>query len=207
MDKMPLSDGHIFPIPVTLPVGADADIQLGRDMALRDAKNNLLAVMIIEEIYEWGYTEVSQKIFGTQDLRHSLVAEVSGWGRRNILGRIRVLQLPSYYDFQDLRLTPAQTRSRLEALGKRNVVAFQTRNPMHRVHEEMTRREVAEVDGVLLLHPSVGMTKPGDVDHYTRVRTYNTLVKRYYRKGGDGHLRRRQPVSCDLQRNSQRCRA
>jgi sulfate adenylyltransferase len=184
MDEMRLSDGHIFPIPVTLPVGADADIQLGRDIALRDAKNNLLAVMTVEEIYEWDYAEVSQKVFGTQDLRHPLVAEMSGWGRRNISGRIRVLQLPSYYDFQDLRLTPAQTRSRLEALGKHNVVAFQTRNPMHRVHEEMTRRAVAEVDGVLLLHPSVGMTKPGDVDHYTRVRTYNTLVKRYYRKGG-----------------------
>lgn len=184
LDEMRLSDGHIFPIPVTLPVAADADIQLGRDIALRDAKNDLLAVMTVEEIYEWDHAEVSQKVFGTQDLRHPLVAEMNGWGRRNISGRIRVLQLPSHYDFQDLRLTPAQTRSRLEALGKRNVVAFQTRNPMHRVHEEMTRRAVAEVDGVLLLHPSVGMTKPGDVDHYTRVRTYNTLVKRYYQNGG-----------------------
>jgi sulfate adenylyltransferase len=184
LDEMRLSDGHIFPIPVTLPVAADADIQMGQDIALRDAKNDLLAVMTVEEIYEWDHAEVSQKVFGTQDLRHPLVAEMNGWGRRNISGRIRVLQLPSHYDFQDLRLTPAQTRSRLEALGKRNVVAFQTRNPMHRVHEEMTRRAVAEVDGVLLLHPSVGMTKPGDVDHYTRVRTYNTLVKRYYQNGG-----------------------
>lgn len=184
LDEMRLFDGHIFPIPVTLPVAADADIQMGQDIALRDAKNDLLAVMTVEEIYEWDHAEVSQKVFGTQDLRHPLVAEMNGWGRRNISGRIRVLQLPSHYDFQDLRLTPAQTRSRLETLGKRNVVAFQTRNPMHRVHEEMTRRAVAEVDGVLLLHPSVGMTKPGDVDHYTRVRTYNTLVKRYYQNGG-----------------------
>jgi len=123
-------------------------------------------------------------VYGTQDPRHPLVAEMSRWGRRNISGRIRVLQLPARYDFQDLRLTPAQTRARLEAVGKRNVVAFQTRNPMHRVHEEMTRRAATEVNGVLLLHPSVGMTKPGDVDHYTRVRTYMTLVNRYYKNGG-----------------------
>src|SRR5262249_23733927 len=147
-----------------------ADIHLGQDIALRDSRNNLLAVMTVEEIYEWDHAEVSQKVYGTQDPRHPLVAEMSGWGRRNISGRIRVLQLPARYDFQDFRLTPAQTRARLEALGKRNVVAFQTRNPMHRVHEEMTRRAAAEVNGVLLLHPSVGMTKPGDVDHYTRVR-------------------------------------
>ena len=183
VDEMRLSGGHIFPIPVTLPVDADADIHLDRDIALHDAKNNLLAVMRVEEIYEWDHAEVSQKVFGTQDLRHPLVTEMSGWGRRNISGRIRVLQLPPHYDFQDLRLTPAQTRLRLEALGKRNVVAFQTRNPMHRVHEEMTRRAAAEVNGVLLLHPSVGMTKPGDVDHYTRVRTYYTLAKRYYQNG------------------------
>lgn len=184
LDDMRLSSGHIFPIPVTLPIDADADIQLGQDIALRDSRNNLLAVMTVEEIYEWDHAEVSQKVYGTQDARHPLVAEMSGWGRRNISGPIRVLQLPSRYDFQDLRLTPAQTRARLEALGKNNVVAFQTRNPMHRVHEEMTSRAAAEVNGVLLLHPSVGMTKPGDVDHYTRVRTYNTLVKRYYKNGG-----------------------
>ena len=183
LHEMRLSSGHIFPIPITLPVDADTDIHLDQNIALRDAKNNLLAVMTVEEIYEWDHAEVSQNVFGTQDFRHPLVAEMSGWGRRNISGRIRVLQLPPHYDFQDLRLTPVQTRSRLEALGKRNVVAFQTRNPMHRVHEEMTRRAAAEVNGVLLLHPSVGMTKPGDVDHYTRVRTYNTLARRHYRKG------------------------
>ena len=184
LDDMRLSDGHIFPIPVTLPVAADADIHLDQDIALRDSSNNLLAVMTVEEIYEWDHAEVSQKVYGTQDPRHPLVAEMSRWGRRNISGRIRVLQLPARYDFQDLRLTPAQARARLEAVGKRNVVAFQTRNPMHRVHEEMTRRAATEVNGVLLLHPSVGMTKPGDVDHYTRVRTYMTLVNRYYKNGG-----------------------
>jgi sulfate adenylyltransferase len=91
-----------------------------------------------------------------------------------------VLSSPRYYDFEDLRLTPSEVRTRLESLGRPNVVAFQTRNPLHRAHEELTKRAIAEVDGILLLHPVVGMTKPGDIDYYTRVRTYKILAERYY---------------------------
>jgi sulfate adenylyltransferase len=105
------------------------------------------------------------------------------WGKRNISGRLQVLQLPPHYDFRDLRLTPAQTRARLASFGRQNVVAFQTRNPMHRVHEELTKRAIDAVDGVLLLHPVVGMTKPGDVDYFVRVRTYKALIQRAYEPG------------------------
>ncbi len=181
--EMRLASGHVFPIPVTLPVEPNPVIRLDQEVALRNAKNELLGVMTIEEIYEWDRGEVSQRVFGTVDLRHPLVAEMQGWGHLNISGRLKVLQLPRHYDFQELRLTPAETRTRLEEFGRQNVVAFQTRNPLHRVHEEMTKRAVHEVDGVLLLHPAVGMTKPGDVDHYTRVRTYKTLAERYYDPG------------------------
>ncbi len=80
----------------------------------------------------------------------------------------------------ELRRAPAQVRAMLEEMGHENVVAFQTRNSMHRVHEELTKRAAAEVGGALLIHPSVGMTKPGDVDHYTRVRSYKILTERYY---------------------------
>jgi sulfate adenylyltransferase len=180
LDEMRLTAGYIFPIPVTLPVAPGPAIHLGREIALRNAKNELLAVMTIEEIYEWNREEVSQKVFGTLDLRHPLVAEMHRWGPLNISGRLQVLQLPAHYDFRELRLTPAETRARLEQFGHRNVVAFQTRNPLHRVHEELTKRAVQEADGVLLLHPVVGLTKPGDVDHFTRVRTYKALAARYY---------------------------
>jgi len=180
LDTMRLSGGHVFPIPVTLPVEPSPAIRLDREVALRNAKNELLAMMMIEEIYEWDRTEVSQKVFGTQDLRHPLVTEMNRWGPVNVSGRLQVLQLPRHYDFQDLRVTPTQTRARLESLGYQNVVAFQTRNPLHRVHEELTKRAAQEVDGVLFLHPVVGMTKPGDVDQYTRVRTYKTLTERHY---------------------------
>jgi sulfate adenylyltransferase len=180
LDEMRLTSGYLFPIPVTLPVEPGPAIRLDQDIALRNAKNELLAVMTIEEIYQWDRDEVAQKVFGSLDLRHPLVAEMHRWGRLNISGRLRVLQLPRHYDFQELRLTPAQTRARLESFGYQNVVAFQTRNPLHRVHEELTKRAAEEVNGVLLLHPVVGMTRPGDVDHFTRVRTYKALAANHY---------------------------
>jgi sulfate adenylyltransferase len=181
LDEMRLADGHLFPLPVTLPVDPDPSmIRLGQEIALRNSKNELLAVMTIEEIYEWDLAEAAEKAFGSQDLRHPLVSEMHRWGKLNISGRLQVLQLPSHYDFRDLRLTPAQTRAKLAEIGRDNVVAFQTRNPLHRVHEELTKRATQKRDGVLLLHPVVGMTKPGDVDHYTRVRTYKALAENYY---------------------------
>jgi sulfate adenylyltransferase len=180
LDDMRLSSGHVFGLPVTLPVEPGPAIRLDQDIALRDAKYNLLAVMTITEIYPWDRAEVAHKALGTLDPRHPLVAEMQHWGTLHLSGPLRVLQLPPHYDFQDLRLTPLQTRTRLAAFGYQNVVAFQTRNPLHRVHEELTKRAAEEVGGVLLLHPVVGMTKPGDVDHYTRVRAYKALATRYY---------------------------
>jgi sulfate adenylyltransferase len=178
--EMRLENGRLFPIPVTLPVANDQSISLDRDVALVDSRNDILAVMTIEEIYEWDLASTARDVFGTNDERHPLVAEMHRWGRRNISGRLKVLRLPAHYDFRELRLTPAETRNRLEATGFENVVAFQTRNPLHRAHEELTKRAVEEVNGVLLLHPVVGMTKPGDIDYFTRVRTYKALAGKYY---------------------------
>lgn len=180
LDEMRLVDGTLFSIPVTLPVESSDVLKLDSDIVLRDEKNNPLAIMTIEDIYPWDKQEFAQKVAGTLDSRHPLVAELSRWGSLNISGRLRVLSLPRHYDFAELRLTPSQVRARLDALGHANVVAFQTRNPLHRAHEEMTKRAAASVDGLLLLHPVVGMTKPGDVDHYTRVRAYKALVSEHY---------------------------
>lgn len=176
---MRLSDGHLFPIPITLPVDAH-EVRLDSDIALRDIKNNLLAVMTVEEAYEWDRKEVALRVFGTADERHPMVVEMDQWGPVNISGKLRVIGLPQHFDFRDLRLTPAQCRDRLAKMGAGNVVAFQTRNPLHRVHEEMTKRAISAIDGVLLLHPVVGMTKLGDVDHYTRVRTYRAMAENHY---------------------------
>ncbi|NCF68029.1 MAG: bifunctional sulfate adenylyltransferase/adenylylsulfate kinase [Chloroflexi bacterium] len=182
LDDMRLTNGYIYPLPITLPIDEDekSRIQVGQDIALRSPQNELLAIMTLEEIYEWDLEEAALKVFGTLDLRHPLVSEMYRWGKYNISGPLQVLQLPTHFDFKDIRMTPAQTRARLESFGHQNVVAFQTRNPLHRVHEALTKRATQERDGVLLLHPVVGMTRPGDVDHYTRVRTYRALARRYY---------------------------
>ncbi|MFN2493674.1 MAG: bifunctional sulfate adenylyltransferase/adenylylsulfate kinase [Pyrinomonadaceae bacterium] len=179
VDDMRLASGTVFPIPVTLPVDAQL-AHLDRDVALRDERNDLLGVMTIEEVYEWDLAEVSKRVFGTVDLRHPLVAEMHGWGKCNLSGQLRLIKMPRHYDFVELRMTPAATRDRLERLGHGNVVAFQTRNPLHRAHEEMTKKAAELVDGVLLLHPVVGMTRSGDVDHYVRVRTYKVLAANHY---------------------------
>ena len=136
--------------------------------------------MRVEEIYPWNQREESSLVCSTTDPRHPLVAEMHSWGKLNISGELRVLSLPCHYDFQNLRLTPAQVRERLGALGRRNVVAFQTRNPLHRAHEELTKRAARKINGTVLLHPVAGITKPGDIDHYTRVRSYRALLERHY---------------------------
>ncbi|MBV9598342.1 MAG: bifunctional sulfate adenylyltransferase/adenylylsulfate kinase [Chloroflexi bacterium] len=179
--EMRLADGALFPIPISLPIDPTTSaVHLDRDVALRNARNDLLAILTVEEIYEWDREEVATEVFGTTDLRHPLVVEMRRWGPLNISGRLQVLRLPPRYDFRDLRLTPIQVRERLARADHPNVVAFQTRNPLHRVHEELTKRAIDRLDATLLLHPSVGMTRPGDVDHFTRVRTYRVLAERHY---------------------------
>ena len=181
--EMRLATGQLSPIPVVLPVDRTAAVHLDQDVALRDAHNELLGIMTVDEAYEWDRGATAQQVLGTRDVRHPLVAEMQRWGDVNLSGPLQILALPPRHDFRDIRLTPAETRARLAALGAANVVAFQTRNPLHRAHEELTKRAADAVAGTLLLHPVVGMTKPGDVDHYTRVRTYKVLVERYYERG------------------------
>nr|WP_298404317.1 bifunctional sulfate adenylyltransferase/adenylylsulfate kinase [uncultured Chloroflexus sp.] len=178
LEEMRLADGTLWPIPVTLPVEQS---HFGSDrILLRDVHNNPLAIMELSEIYRWDAEREALAVLKTTDPRHPLVAEMVRWGKFYAAGRLRVLNLPRYYDFTDLRHTPAEVRRLLNAMGRANVVAFQTRNPMHRIHEELTKRAAAQVDGSLLIHPVVGMTKPGDVDHFTRVRSYRLLVDKYY---------------------------
>ena len=180
VQEMRLANDTLFPIPITLPIVDPRIVRLGEEVALRNRHNNLLAIMMVEEIFEWDADEETQLVLGTKDVRHPLVAEMATWGRFYVSGTLRVLNLPKHYDFVELRRTPIQAREALETLGKGNVVAFQTRNPMHRAHEELTKRAAAQIGGSLLIHPVVGMTKPGDVNHYTRARAYKRLVERYY---------------------------
>src|SRR5436190_10575363 len=123
MSDMRLADGQFFPIPVSLPIPAGTDVKLDSEIALRDSRNNLLAVMRVDEIYEWDRAEFARYVLGTNVLRHPLNAEMYRWGDLNNSGELRVLSLPKHFDFQNLRLTPRQVRSKLEAIGNAHVVA------------------------------------------------------------------------------------
>lgn len=180
LEEMRLADGTLFPIPFALPFADTTVVKLGQEVALRSPSNDLIAIMTIGEAFTWDLVREASLVYGTADARHPLVAEMHSWGRTYVSGPLTVISLPKHYDFVELRHTPAQVRGILETTGYGNVVAFQTRNPMHRVHEELTKRAAEDVGGALLIHPAVGMTRPGDVDHYARVRTYRLLVKKYF---------------------------
>jgi sulfate adenylyltransferase len=180
LTEMRFTNGMLFPIPITLPVDEDSLPTWGEQITISDSRNNTIAVMQMEEVYHWDELREARLALGTTDPRHPLVSEMNTWGNVYISGALKVINLPTYHDFRELRKTPAQVREQLSLLGYNNVVAFQTRNPMHRIHEELTKRAADEVNGSILIHPVVGLTKPGDVDHYTRVRVYRTLVEHYF---------------------------
>jgi len=182
LKEMRLADGTLFPLPITLTADPKELPTVGEELALRSANFDLLAVITLDEVFHWDAEVEAAHAYGSTDSKHPMVSEMARWGKVCISGPLKVLNLPKYYDFVNLRHTPAQVREMLEAMGHDNVVAFQTRNPLHRIHEELTKRAAAEVKGSLIVHPVVGMTKPGDVDHYTRVRTYKALVDNYYDK-------------------------
>ena len=179
LEEMRLSDGTLFPLPITLPVDG-ASLPKTDKIVLSDTHNNTLAIMTVEEVFAWDQQREGQLALGSTDARHPLVSEMIRWGDTCISGELQVVNLPPYNDFVELRRTPTEVRAMLEAMGSRNVVAFQTRNPMHRIHEELTKRASEKVGGSLLIHPVVGLTKPGDVDHYTRCRVYKALYENYY---------------------------
>ncbi|MEI6289698.1 MAG: bifunctional sulfate adenylyltransferase/adenylylsulfate kinase [Chloroflexota bacterium] len=182
LHEMRLADGTLWPLPITLTADPKELPTVGEDIVLRNSNNDVIAIMTLDEVYHWDLETEAALAYGSTDSKHPMVSEMGRWGKVCISGPLKVINLPKYYDFTDLRRTPADVRTMLEAMGNDNVVAFQTRNPLHRIHEELTKRAAAQVKGSLIIHPVVGMTKPGDVDHYTRVRIYKALVENYYDK-------------------------
>ena len=180
--SMRLIDGTLWPIPIVLdlPEELGRSLHAGEPLALRDAEGVMLAALHVQDIWEPDRETESKEVFGTSDPSHPGVAHLLQ--RTNPIyvgGRIEGIQPPAHYDFKTIRLTPAELRAEFVRLGWRRVVAFQTRNPMHRAHVELTRRAAVQLEANLLIHPSVGMTKPGDVDHYTRVRCYEAVLQSY----------------------------
>jgi sulfate adenylyltransferase len=180
--EMRLADGTIWPIPIMLdvPEALAEKLAAGGHLALRDAEGVMLAALHIEDVWRPDRAAEAGGVFGSTHPEHPGVAHLlKQTNPVYVGGRIEGLSPPHHYDYRMLRKTPAEVRAEFTKRGWRRVVAFQTRNPMHRAHQELTLRAAKEVEASLLIHPVVGMTKPGDVDHYTRVRCYQALLPSY----------------------------
>ena len=180
--QLRLADGTLWPMPITLDVSEAfaATLQPGSEVALRDSQGVPLAVLEVADIYWPDLLHEAKQVFGSSDRAHPGVAELLDHTRPVYLGgRVRGIQPPAHYDFTELRDSPQQLRAWFAEHGWNRIVAFQTRNPMHRAHRELTLRAAQQVDARLLIQPVVGRTRPGDVDHYTRVRCYRALLPQY----------------------------
>ena len=182
VDTMRLADGSLWPMPITLDVSEKfaESIEVGQDIALRDQEGVILAMMSVTDKWVPDKAHEAARVFGADDSAHPAVNYLHNRaGSVYLGGPITGIQPPVHYDFRARRDTPNELRALFRKLGWRRVVAFQTRNPLHRAHQELTFRAAKEAQANLLIHPVVGMTKPGDVDHFTRVRCYEAVLDKY----------------------------
>ena len=180
--ELRLGNGALWPVPIVLDVSEALAVSLsaGAHLALRDEEGVMLAVLDVEDVWRPDREAEAAAVFGTTNPEHPGVAHLLERTQPCYVGgRVTAVQPVTHYDYRLLRHTPAELRAELARLEWRKVVAFQTRNPMHRAHQELTLRAAGEVEASLLIHPVVGLTRPGDVDHYTRVRCYQALLQRY----------------------------
>ena len=182
-DTMRLTSGVLWPLPITLDVSeAFAEgLDAGEVIALRDPEGVLLATLEVQEVWTPDRASEAERVYGTTDDTHPAVDFLLNKSNPVYIGgKVRGIEPPTYYDFKLLRDTPSELRGRFRKLGWRKIVAFQTRNPLHKAHQELTFRAAREADANLLIHPVIGMTKPGDVDHFTRVRCYEHVLEEYH---------------------------
>ncbi len=179
---MRLADGTLWPMPINLDVDEKfaESIEPGQDIALRDQEGVILAIISVTDKWQPDKSAEAKGVFGADDLAHPAVNYLHNTaGKIYLGGPVTGIQQPMHYDFKARRNTPNELRAYFRKLGWRKVVAFQTRNPLHRAHQELTFRASREAQANLLIHPVVGMTKPGDIDHFTRVRCYEAVLDQY----------------------------
>lgn len=182
VETLRLENGALWPIPVTLDVSEAfaAKIAAGDRVALRDQEGVLLAILDVSSVWTPDKAREATLVFGSNDLAHPAARYLHDRaGPCYVGGRVTGVQTPTHYDFRHLRHTPNELKRLFAKMGWRRVVAFQTRNPLHRAHYELTFRAARQAEANLLIHPVVGLTKPGDVDHFTRVRCYEALLPHY----------------------------
>jgi sulfate adenylyltransferase len=182
LDRMRLQDHLLWPVPICLDISETQarQLEVGQSVALRDEEGFLLAVLHIEDIWPVEREKEATHICSTLDRSHPCVYNLfHATGAYYVGGKLEVLSLPLHFDFKQLRLTPKEVRNIYKKLGWHRVVGFQTRNPIHRPLFELTIKAMRQTKANLLLLPNTGMAKPGDFDHYTRVRCYREVTHHY----------------------------
>lgn len=182
LDRMRLQSGVLWPIPVCLSISDTKarTLEAGQSLALRDHEGFLLAIMHIEDMWSVNREKEALLVYGTTSTTHQGVQYLYNTeGDYYIGGKVEVLSTPLHFDFKQLRMTPQETRNVYQKLKWQRVVGFQTRNPIQRLQFEMTVKAMRQAKANLLLLPVTGMTKPGDFDHYTRVRCYRAVTRHY----------------------------
>jgi len=182
VEYMRLENGKLWPMPITLDVSqAFSDsLKIGQNIALRDQEGVILATITVTDSWLPKKKREAEVVFGADDLAHPAVDYLyNKAGPVYLGGPVTGIQEPVHYDFRNRRDTPNELRAYFHKMGWRRVVAFQTRNPLHRAHQELTFRAAKGAEANLLIHPVVGMTKPGDIDHFTRVRCYEAVLDQY----------------------------
>jgi sulfate adenylyltransferase len=178
VDEMRLADGLPWSIPVTLATGAEA--AEGDRLALRDSGGRLLGVIDVEEVFERDLEREARHVYRTTDPEHPGVASLNAEGARCVAGPVRAVDLPEHPEaFRSYLLPPAASRAAFAERGWKTIVGFQTRNPIHRAHEYITKAALESVDG-LFIHPLVGETKSDDIPADVRMRCYEALIEHYY---------------------------
>ncbi len=180
--RMRLANGLLWPIPVCMDVSDEfaRTLSAGTSIALRDPEGVMLAALHVEDVWRPDRMAEADAVYGTRSSLHPGVNYIQqSTHPRYVAGRLEGIGLPRHYDFRALRLTPAELRREFARLGWRRIVAFHTQYPMHRAHQELTLRAAKKVEASLLIHPSVGMTRPGDLDYYVRIRCYEQLLSKY----------------------------
>lgn len=182
-DTMRLPSGTLWPMPIVLDVAENHPYSIGTKLLLVDIYGNPLAVLDTSSIYTPNKEEEAQKVFGTTDELHFGVKYLNKKTKPVYLGgKVTGLALSQKHDFKELRATPQELRNWFKENGWEKIIAFQTRNPMHRAHFEIVRRALQEHDANLLIHPAVGLTKDGDIDYTTRVKIYKIISENYLPK-------------------------
>ncbi len=182
LDRMRLQDNTVWPLPVCLGVTKTKakTLEAGQSLALRDPEGFLLAIMHIEDIWPIDHEKEAMQVYGTCDPAHIGVQNLRADANTHYIGgQLEVLSLPLHPDFKQIRLTPEEARHQFRKLGWQRIASFITRNPIHKPQFEMTLRAMRQAKANLMLLPIVGDTKPGDFDHYTRVRCYHKMARHY----------------------------